>query len=71
MTRDLTSLDAEVDSIWVNIDDLANRVRRLEKLEDTMNTPLWKKALFALDGWPLFRLAAKPQWRPWRRWWTS
>ena len=56
----------------VNIVDLRNRVRLLEKMIDTRNTPLWKRALFRLDGWPRWTVVAdKPAWRPWRRWWRS
>lgn len=69
--RDLPSLDAEVDSLWVNVRQLHEAVRRLQELEDTMDTPMWKRAVFVLDGWPLFRVVERPQWRPWRRWWTS
>jgi hypothetical protein len=58
-------------SIEFNLVQLRNRVRRLEELEDTMNTPLLRRLLFALDGWPWFRVVERPQWRPWRRWWTS
>jgi hypothetical protein len=53
-------------------DELAARVRRLEKIEDTRGSPLWKRLLFRLDGWPRAGvLAAAPRWRPWRRLWTS
>jgi len=64
-------MDAEIDSLWVNMRDLRGRVRHLEELEDTMDTPILRKIVFALDGWPLFRITDRPQWRPWRRWWTS
>ncbi len=69
--RSLESVDAEVDALWVNIREVSRQVRQLQKLEDTMNTPLWKRVVFMLDGWPLFRVVEHPQWRPWRRWWTS
>lgn len=52
--------------------DLQRRVRYLEKVLDTRNTPLWKRILFRIDGWPTWTVvAAKPAWRPWRRWWRS
>lgn len=40
---------------------------------DTLQTPLWKRVLFRIDGWPGQRNlnAERPAWRPWRRWWTS
>lgn len=42
-----------------------------EELDTGFRTPLWKKALFVIDGWPLSRLADRPAWRPWHRWWVS
>lgn len=50
---------------------LAARVHALEDLADIWASPWWKLALFVIDGWPLRRVAERPQWRPWRRWWTS
>lgn len=55
----------------VRFGELERRVRRLEKLEDVMNTRLKKRIIFFLDGWPLFRVVDQPQWRPWRRWFRS
>lgn len=58
-------------SVLPRLHILENKVRQLEKLQDTMDAPLWKKFIFLVDGWPLFRVVEKPQWRPWRKWWTS
>ena len=63
--------EANRESLWFNYRQLAGRVRALEKLVDVWDSPWWKLALFVLDGWPLKRVVARPQWRPWRRWWTS
>ena len=71
MSRDPASMDAEIDSLWKNVKQLAGRIRVLEKLADVWDSPWWKLALFVIDGWPLRRVVSKPQWRPWRRWWTS
>ena len=71
MNRDPASMDAEIDSLWKNVNQLAGRIRALEKLADAWDSPWWKLALFVIDGWPLRRVVSKPQWRPWRRWWTS
>lgn len=66
------SVEAEIASLWENVRQLANRTRFLEKLIDTRSTPLWKRVVFRLDGWPPWHvLAEKPAWRPWRRFWTS
>lgn len=72
MERTNASLTAEVDSLWVNIRQLQNKVRTLEKMMDTRATPLWGRLIFRLDGWPSWSTVAdKPQWRPWRKWFTS
>lgn len=48
-----------------------NRTMKLLQMWDVVMSPWWKVALFVLDGWPLRSIARRPQWRPWRRWWTS
>jgi len=58
------------------MDDLerwANRAEaRLNDLEEKVNTfvetPLWKRLVFWLNGWPMNRLVDRPRWRPWHRW---
>jgi hypothetical protein len=62
---------AHIESLWFNQRQTAQRVRQLEKLVDVWDSPAWKLALFVIDGWPLRRVVQRPQWRPWRRWWTS
>lgn len=69
--RDPGSVDAEIESLWVNIRQQAARIRELEKMLDVWASPWWKRLLFWLDGWPANRLADRPAWRPWRRWFTS
>jgi hypothetical protein len=64
--------DAEIDSLIINKEQHATRIRRIEKMLDTLDTPVWKRVLFRIDGWPAwYKLADKPQWRPWRRWYKS
>jgi hypothetical protein len=59
-------------SLKFNDEQLAGRVRMLEKMIDTRATIWWKRALFRLDGWPPWYVVAEiPAWRPWRRWWVS
>jgi len=71
----LTSLpeaEAHVDSLNARIWTLEQRVGKLDKEAETFTrTPLWKRVLFALDGWSWHAIQTKPQWRPWRRWWRS
>lgn len=68
---DEESVRARLDSLEFNNRQLAGRVRALEKWADVLDSPLWKLTVFVIDGWPLRHVVARPQWRPWRRWWTS
>jgi hypothetical protein len=69
MTNDIR---AELNSLKFNDEQLAGRIRKLEKMMDTRSSPLWKRVMFRLDGWPTWCIVAdKPSWRPWRRWWRS
>lgn len=68
---DEASIRARLDSLEFNQRQLAGRVRALEKWADVLDSPWWKLAVFVIDGWPLRRVVERPQWRPWRRWWTS
>jgi len=64
---ELQSLWAEIASLKANLRPLGERVRLLEDQMDTfVLTPWWKRLWFAVDGWPLYRLAGRAQWRPWR-----
>lgn len=70
--RRCDSMASEIESLWVNVNQLADRARTLEKMIDTRSAPLWKRIVFRIDGWPAWTAVADtPAWRPWRRWWTS
>ena len=62
----IVSLTARVDQLEAAASDHAQRF-------DTLQTALWKRLLFRIDGWPGQRNlnAQGPSWRPWRRWWRS
>lgn len=64
---DVASTAAEIESLKVNVRQQANQIRDLEKRLDTLQTPLWKRILFRLDGWPGQRDLNAPgrAWRPW------
>lgn len=66
---DSDSVEAELVSLKFNDEQLAGRVRHLEKCLDTLQTPLWKRCWFRIDGWPGQRNlnAPKRAWRPWHR----
>ena len=53
--------------------ELERQVVDMQHRFDALQTPLWKRIVYRLDGWPGRRdlNADKPAWRPWRRWWTS
>lgn len=55
------------------IAELERIVSDMDQRFDTLQTPLWKRIMFRIDGWPGQRNlnAERPAWRPWRRWWTS
>lgn len=58
--------DPDIDSLWVNYRQLAGRVRTLEKMIDTKDSPWWKRLWFRIDGWPAwYRVVERRSWRPW------
>lgn len=61
------------DSQDVRLAELERMVSDMDQRFDTLQTPLWKRILFRIDGWPGQKNlnAPRPAWRPWRRWWTS
>lgn len=76
----------DLEDLAARVADLENRVGMLdrrtnetdrvlmihdEELDTGFRSPIWKRLMFAVDGWPLSRVVTRPAWRPWRRWWTS
>lgn len=55
------------ESIVVRIDALEQRIMDHEQRFDTLQTPLWKRVWFRIDGWPgqTNLNADKRAWRPW------
>ena len=56
------------------LEDLTTRVAQLEQLVsdhaqrfDTLQTPLWKRLWFKVDGWPYYDLNGERRRRPWHR----
>jgi hypothetical protein len=56
----LESLNAKVEELERIVSDLSQRF-------DTLQTPLWKRIWFRIDGWPGQKdlNAPKRRWRPW------
>lgn len=59
--------DLEIGSLRTRLLELERRMRATEKDVETAWTPPHKRLWFAIDGWPLYRVAARRQWRPWHR----
>jgi hypothetical protein len=57
--------EAAFDILQDRLTDLARRVRYLEKLIDTKDSPWWKRLAFRLDGWPAWYRVGPRSWRPW------
>jgi hypothetical protein len=57
------------DSQDARIKELERKVSDMDQRFDTLQTPLWKRIWFRVDGWPGQRNlnAESPAWRPWRR----
>lgn len=74
--RSLSEAQQHVESLTSRVDQLEAIVFEHSRRFDTLQTPLWKRIWFRIDGWPgQSNLGAKaptyPRWRPWRRWYTS
>lgn len=54
-------------SFTVRLDELEKTVRDHAERFETLQTPLWKRLWFRVDGWPGQRdlNAEKRTWRPW------
>lgn len=58
--------DAEIASLKENVRLLWDDVRDMQKRFDTLQSPLWKRVWFRIDGWPGQRdLNGRRAWRPW------
>lgn len=71
--RSLEEVEVHIRSLTTRISELERKVSDMDQRFDTLQSPLWKRILFRLDGWPgqVDLNADRPSWRPWRRWWTS
>jgi hypothetical protein len=59
------SVRAELDSLILNDVQQAERIRYLEKLIDTRDSPWWKRLWWRIDGWPPWHRVGARAWRPW------
>ena len=59
--------EAILESMRVNVEKMEQQLSDIEQRLDTLQTPLWKRIWFRIDGWPGQRNlnAEKRSWRPW------
>jgi hypothetical protein len=59
---DASSVEAEIASLKINVNQLAQRVRTLEKLIDTLDSPWWKRLQWrVIDGYPPWYRVGTPR----------
>jgi hypothetical protein len=71
--RSLDEAEQHITSLTARQTQLEDIVFEHSRRFDTLETPLWKRVWFRIDGWPgQSNLGCKkPRWRPWRRWYQS
>lgn len=67
--RSIEEAEVHVRSLTVRVEELEREVRDHAQRFDTLQTSLWKRLLFRLDGWPGIRDLNAPHRvrRPWHR----
>jgi len=65
--RSLDELEVVVQSIYARQEELERLVRDHAQRFDTLQTPLWKRVIFWIDGWPWYDLNGKQRRRFWHR----
>ena len=68
--RSIEEAELHVQSLTLRVQELERKVSDMEQRFDTLQTPLWKRVYFRVQGWPGQNNlnAEKPAWRPWHRW---
>ena len=65
-TKLIEDLHTRIMSLETNRALHAIRIHDLEQEMDILcKSPWWKQLWWAIDGWPLTRIAERRQWRPW------
>jgi hypothetical protein len=65
--RTLADVEVAVNALYARDDQLAARVRHVEKQLDTLGTPWWKRLWFRIDGWPPWWIVGPRRRRFWHR----
>lgn len=65
--RSVSEAEVHIASLTVRVQELERLVSDQQQRFDTLQTPLWKRLWFRIDGWPGQRnLNAEGRaWRPW------
>jgi hypothetical protein len=68
--RSLPEAELHIQSLTIRVQELERMVSDMDQRFDTLQSPLWKRVWFRVQGWPGQRdLNAKgPDHRPWHRW---
>jgi hypothetical protein len=71
--RSLEEAEQHIQSLTARVDQYESILFEHSRKFDTLETPLWKRIWFRIDGFPgqSDLECDKPRWRPWRRWYTS
>lgn len=63
----LEDAQAEINSLWINVQQLKRDYRDHTNRFQTLQTPWWKRVWFWIDGWPWYDLNGIQKRRPWHR----
>lgn len=71
--RSFDEVEQHIESFRARLDQIEDMTFKHNRMFVVLQTPLWKRVLFRLDGWQgQSNLDSKePHWRPWRRFYTS
>jgi hypothetical protein len=69
--RSIEEAESHIRTLSRKIDEIKLQLSQHEQELDTfVRTPAWKRWLFIIDGWSGHAVVDRPNWRPWRKWWT-
>lgn len=68
--RSREEAEQQLNSLTVRVEQMERMVSDHDQRFDTLQTPLWKRIWFRINGWPGIRdlNAPAPHRRPWHRW---
>ena len=72
--RSFEEAEQHIESLTARLTQIEDMTFSHSRRFDTLETPLWKRVWFRIDGWPGQSNLDEhdgPRWRPWRRWYRS